>query len=37
MRQTEIQEDPVEGVAVELENENLFTWKFYIEGPHDTP
>jgi ubiquitin-protein ligase len=32
-----MKEDPVEGVFVELVNDNLFEWKTYIEGPKDTP
>jgi len=31
-----LQSDPVEGVAVELSDDNLFEWKVYIEGPTDT-
>jgi len=31
-----IQSDPVEGVAVELNGDNLHEWKVYIEGPKDT-
>jgi ubiquitin-conjugating enzyme E2 R len=31
-----IQSDPVEGIAVELNNDNLHEWKVYIEGPKDT-
>jgi len=31
-----IQSEPVEGIAVELNNDNLFEWKVYIEGPKDT-
>jgi len=31
-----IQSDPVEGIFVELSDENLHEWKVYIEGPKDT-
>lgn len=31
-----IQSEPVEGVALELHEENLFEWKVYIEGPAGT-
>jgi len=31
-----IQSEPVEGIAVELSEDNLFEWKVYIEGPVDT-
>jgi len=31
-----IQSEPVEGIAVELSNDNLYEWKVYIEGPKDT-
>jgi len=31
-----IQSEPVEGIAVELNNDNLFEWKVFIEGPKDT-
>jgi len=31
-----IQSDPVEGIAVELNNDNLFEWRVFIEGPKDT-
>jgi len=31
-----IQSEPVEGIFVELTNENLHEWKVYIEGPKDT-
>jgi hypothetical protein len=32
----EVKEEPVEGVFVDLVNDNLFEWKCYIEGPKDT-
>jgi len=31
-----IQSEPVEGIAVELNNDNLYEWKVYIEGPKET-
>jgi len=31
-----IQSEPVEGIAVELNNDNLFEWRVFIEGPKDT-
>jgi len=31
-----IQSEPVEGVALELTDDNLYEWKVYIEGPADT-
>jgi len=31
-----IQSDPVEGIFVELNNDNLFEWRVFIEGPKDT-
>eukprot|EP01113_Clastostelium_recurvatum_P010301 TRINITY_DN1508_c0_g1_i1.p1 TRINITY_DN1508_c0_g1~~TRINITY_DN1508_c0_g1_i1.p1 ORF type:complete len:256 (-),score=88.21 TRINITY_DN1508_c0_g1_i1:79-804(-) len=31
-----IQTEPVEGVSVDLNEDNLFDWKVYIEGPADT-
>lgn len=31
-----LQSDPVEGVAVELSDDNLFEWKVFIEGPAET-
>lgn len=31
-----IQSEPVEGIAVELNNDNLYEWKVFIEGPKDT-
>ena len=34
----EIQRQPIEGFAVQLEDEsNLFRWAVFIEGPKDTP
>lgn len=31
------QRDPVEGVLFELRDDDLFSWKVYLEGPQDTP
>jgi len=31
-----IQSDPVEGIAVDLFDDNLFEWKVFIEGPKET-
>lgn len=31
-----IQSDPVEGIAVELKDDNLHEWRVFIEGPKDT-
>jgi len=31
-----IQSEPVEGIAVELNDDNLHEWKVYIEGPKET-
>jgi len=31
-----IQSEPVEGIAVELNSDNLFEWRVFIEGPKDT-
>jgi len=31
-----IQTEPVEGIAVELSEDDLFEWKVYIEGPKET-
>lgn len=31
-----IQSEPVEGIAVELSDDNLHEWKVYIEGPKET-
>lgn len=31
-----IQSEPVEGIFVELNNDNLFEWRVFIEGPKDT-
>jgi len=31
-----IQSEPVEGIAIDLNEDNLFEWKVYIEGPPDT-
>lgn len=31
-----IQSEPVEGIAVELNNDNLYEWRVFIEGPKDT-
>jgi len=31
-----IQSEPVEGIAVELNNDNLHEWRVFIEGPKDT-
>lgn len=32
-----VKEDPVEGVFIELINDNLFKWRAWIEGPKETP
>jgi len=31
-----IQSEPVEGIAVELKDDNLYEWRVYIEGPKET-
>jgi len=31
-----IQSDPVEGIAVELKDDNLYEWRVFIEGPKET-
>lgn len=31
-----IQQEPVEGIAVELTDDNMYEWKVYIEGPKET-
>lgn len=31
-----IQSEPVEGIAVELNSDNLYEWRVFIEGPKDT-
>jgi len=31
-----IQSEPVEGIAVELKDDNLFEWRVFIEGPKET-
>ena len=32
----EFQSEPVEGIAVELSDDNLHDWRIYIEGPTET-
>jgi len=32
-----IQNEPIEGVYVELNNDNFFDWRIYFEGPKGTP
>ena len=35
---TELNKEPIEGFCVELtEDEDLFRWKIYLEGPQDSP
>lgn len=34
--ETELKKDPVEGFAVDVNEENLFEWKVFLEGPKDT-
>eukprot|EP01098_Paradermamoeba_levis_P009928 TRINITY_DN4164_c0_g1_i5.p1 TRINITY_DN4164_c0_g1~~TRINITY_DN4164_c0_g1_i5.p1 ORF type:complete len:206 (+),score=40.23 TRINITY_DN4164_c0_g1_i5:207-824(+) len=33
----ELIDDPVEGFAIDVQDNNLFSWKIYLEGPKDTP
>ena len=34
---SEIQEDPIEGCAFQINDANVLEWTIWMEGPRDTP